>query len=165
MKDKIILGKLGAAYGVRGWLKVISYTQPIDNILNYPNWYLRHNDQWQTVNIENSKPHGNGIIVKIKGITDREHAQSYTNDEIAVDADTLPTLIADEHYWKDLIGMAVVNTEGVALGTVNDLLETGSNDVLIVKGDREHLIPYTKHVIQSIDTKNKTITVDWDPDF
>ena len=165
MNDKIILGRFGAVYGVRGWLRVVSFTQPIENILNYPKWQVQHLDSWETIIVEDGKIHGKGIIVKIKEISDREQAQAYTSDDIAIDSEALPELNKDEHYWKDLIGMSVITKDGITLGTVKNLLETGANDVLIIKGKRERMIPYTKHTIQSIDIEKKIITVDWDPDF
>lgn len=165
MNDKVILGRFGAVYGVRGWLRVVSFTQPLENILDYPNWQVQHLGTWKTVTIEAGKLHGKGIVVKLKDVDDREQAQTYTRDNIAIDSEALPELTKDEHYWKDLIDMSVITKDGVILGTVKNLLETGANDVLIVTGDRERMIPYTTQTIQSIDTEKKTIIVDWDPDF
>jgi len=165
MEDKIILGRFGAVYGVRAWIKVNSFTQPIENILDYPAWQVQRLGSWETVTLEAAKMHGKGIIVKIPHIDDREQAKTYTNALIAVDRQELPELDESEYYWRDLIGMSVINKGGTPLGTVKDLLETGSNDVLIVESDRERLIPYTKQVIQSIDRGKKIITVDWDPEF
>jgi len=165
MEDKVILGRFGTVYGVQAWIKVHSFTQPIKNILNYPEWQVQHLGVWKTVSIEDGKTHGKGVVVKIKNIDDREQAKAYANDLIAIDSKVLPKLEEDEYYWRDLIGMSVLTKDHVPLGVVKNLLETGSNDVLIVKGKREHLIPYSRRVVQSIDGEKKIIIVDWDPEF
>lgn len=165
MEDKVILGRFGAVYGVRAWIKVNSYTQPIENILEYSEWQVQRHGSWETVTIEAGKIHGKGIVVKIHNIDDREQAKTYTNAQIAIDQQELPELNKTEYYWRDLIGMSVITKDGTPLGTVKNLLETGANDVLIVKDKRERMIPYTKQVIQSIDREKKIITVDWDPEF
>ena len=163
--NKIILGQFGAVYGVRGWLKVSSYTDPIENLLNYPKWQVQHKGAWETITIEEGKTHGKTLVVKIEGLHIREEAQVYTNDYIAIEKEALAKLPEGEYYWRDLIGLNVITKEGTKLGTVQNLLETGSNDVLIVKDKKEIMIPYTKNVIISVDLENKVITVDWDPNY
>lgn len=165
MSNKVILGRFGAAYGVRGWLHLISFTDPIDNILHYAEWHVKHSNDWETLHLENSKVHGKGLIVKLKEINDREKAREYTNDEIAVPRESLPKLEEDEHFWHDLIDMTVITKTGITLGAIKNIIETGSNDVFIVSGERERLIPYTDDVVIEIDKIKKTITVDWDPEF
>ena len=162
---EVILGRFGAVYGLRGWLKVISFTQPVDNILNYSEWQVQHHGSWKTITLEDSKIHGKGIIVKVQGIDDPDQARLYINNEIAIDREALPKLSEEEHYWRDLMGLTVITKGGVTLGTVKGLLETGANDVLIVQGKRERMIPYTDEVVISIDQEKKMITVDWDPEF
>lgn len=165
MSDKVILGKFGAAYGVRGWLHLISYTDPIDNIFNHTEWLVNHRSQWETLHVEHGKTHGKGLIVKIQKINDRELAREYTNDQISVPHDALPELAEDEHYWKDLIGAIVITENGITLGIVKDILATGANDVFVVAGERERLIPYTNDVVIKIDKTKKEISVNWDPEF
>lgn len=165
MSNPIVLGKFGAAYGVRGWLHLISYTDPIKNIFDHPQWRVKHRGQWVTLEVEDGKAHNKGLIVKIRGIDDRELAREYTNDEITILSENLPKLSEEEHYWKDLIGMTVVTKEKINLGVVKELLATGSNDVFVVMGERERLIPYTNDVIINIDKHQNEITVDWDPEF
>ena len=162
---KVSLGKFGAAYGVRGWLHLISFTDPIDNILHYPEWQVKQGIQWKTLHLEKSKTHGKGLIVKIKEINDREHAREYTNDEIFIERDALPELSENEYYWEDLKGAIIVTQDGMTLGIVKALLATGSNDVLVVAGERERLIPYLNNVIVKIDKIKNEIIVDWDPEF
>ena len=166
MNNRLIIAKLGSVYGVRGWLKVHSYMEPASNILEFTQLQVHHRGQWQIMAIDGVKPHGNGFIIKFTDITDREVARQYTNDEIAIFREELPELDDDTYYWADLIGCRVVNLNGVEFGTVMDLLETGANDVLIVKNDeRERWIPYTDDAVKTIDIAAKHITVDWDPEF
>jgi len=165
MNDKVILGRFGAAHGVRGWLYLISFTDPIDSIFEHTKWLVEHRGQWETLHLETGKRHGKGLVVKIKEIDDRELAREYTNDEIAIPRDNLPTLSEDEHYWEELVGAKVLTENGITLGVVKELLATGSNDVLVVTGKRQRLIPYTNDVIIKIDKTKKEITVNWDPEF
>jgi len=165
MADKIILGRFGAAYGVRGWLHLISYTDPIDSILDYAEWQVNHRGQWQMLHPEHSKTHNKGLVIKLEEINDREQAREYTNDEIFVPREVLPELPADEYFWQDLIGMTVSTKNGITLGIVKNMIATGSNDVFVVGGAHQRLIPYTDHVVIKIDKLNKTIVVDWDPEF
>ncbi len=129
--------------------------------------------QWQRFELEDWKRHNKGYVAKLKGLDQREDAQMLTNAEIAVSAQALPALSDEEFYWRELFGMDVVNAKGYHLGTVTDMLETGSNDVLVVKanlkdafGKKERLIPFLEEqVIKSIDRTAQRIEVDWDPGF
>lgn len=163
--DKIPIGRFGAAYGVRGWLHLISYTDPIENIFNYTVFHVKHGQQWQLLHLANSKTHGKGLIVQIAEIGDRELAREYTNDEIYIPKEALPNLPEDQYYWHDLIGLQVKTTENLVLGTVRELLATGGNDVIVVNGDRQRLIPYIDDVVIKIDMTSRELIVDWDPDF
>ncbi len=163
----VVVGCLGSPYGVHGWLKLYSYTQPIDNILNYPQWYLQTETGWQLItSVETqTQPHGKYIRVKIAGCDSPEQARLYTNALIAVTRDQLPELADGEYYWSDLEGLSVVNTRGVALGQVDHLFSTGANDVMVVKGERERLLPYIKNVVLEVDLVQKKMVVEWDEDF
>lgn len=168
-KDIIILGHLAGAYGVKGWLRVYSETSPIDNILQYSPWYLethRGSGQWRSVDLISGRRQGKGIVAQIQGCDDRDRAEEMRGIRIGMYAQQLPALASDEYYWRDLIGLKVINQQGVALGRVSSLMETGSNDVLVVDGDRERLIPYLpgRSVIE-VDTTLQRILVDWDEDF
>jgi len=165
MTDKVILGRFGAAYGVRGWLHLISFTDPIDNIFNYTEWHVKHRGKWAILHLEQGKTHGKGLVVKLDEINNREQAREYTNDEISVPREALPELPEDEHFWQDLMGMTVTTKNGITLGIVKDMIATGSNDVFVVAGERERLIPYTDKVIIKIDKNKKEMIVDWDPEF
>lgn len=160
----IILGKIGAAYGIHGWLKIRTYTEYGENILNYQPWYLGSGeDQWQEITVEDSKPHGGGIIVKFPGINSPEEARLFTGKTIAIQREQLPELTKGEYYWSDLEGLTVINQRGETLGKVIYLIETGSNDVLVVKGVKEIAIPYLPgKVVLQVDLKMKEIHVDWE---
>jgi len=168
-KDIIILGHLAGAYGVKGWVRVYSETSPIDNILRYSPWYLesrQDSGQWHSVKLIAGRRQGKGIVAQIQGCDDRDRAAEMRGIRIAVHAEQLPDLGSDEYYWRDLIGLEVVNQQGIRLGRVDSLMETGSNDVLVVEGDRERLIPYLPgSVVIEVDTDQKRLLVDWDEDF
>lgn len=164
-QNKVVIGRLGAAFGVRGQLKVTSYTDPVTNILDYPNLYIQHQGDWMPLLVEQLKRQGDTIVIKMVGIDDRDIAKTYTNDLIGIDRDALPTTEDDEYYWSDLIGMTVTNTEQVELGTIIEMRDTGANDVMIIKGKKRHLVPFIDSVLQSVDRDKKHIIVDWDDDF
>lgn len=172
-KDLVVLGKLGAVYGINGWLKVNSYTENPEGIFSYKPWQIQSQGQWRQVQVASWKRHSNGLIVKLDGVNDRDQAQLLVNAEIAVAQALLPQLDDGEFYWKDLMGMSVVNEAGYDFGVVDDLMETGSNDVLVVKanktdafGQKERLIPFlTDAVVKNVDHTQRRIIVDWDPAF
>ena len=172
-ENLIIVGKLGSSYGIRGWLRVFSFTEEPDSLFDYKPWYIQRAGKWQEVEVESFKPHNQDTIVKLKGIDDRDDANLLTNFEIYVNAQDLPDLDEGDFYWKDLIGCKVVTINGYDLGQVSDLMETGSNDVLVVKanlkdafGAKERLIPFVEEqFIKQVDLSTKQITVDWDPAF
>lgn len=168
--ERILLGRITGLYGVRGWLKVFSNTEPRDNILSYTPWLIRgkglEGGQWHEITVCQGRLQGKGIIVQLEGYTDRDQARALIGADIAIDRHQLAPLAAGEYYWSDLQELQVVNQQGVTLGRVDHLLETGANDVLVVKGEREHLIPYIlDQTIMNIDLEHGIIQVDWDPDF
>lgn len=164
--EPIVVGIVGSVYGVKGWLRIYSFTEPKENILNYQPWQLYKDGSWIEIRIDEARMHGNEIVVKLAHCDDREAARSFTNAKIAVKRTQLPTLPLNEYYWTDLIGLQVVTIAGISLGVVEKLMETGSNDVLVVKGERQRLLPYLPHqVIKAIDLERGVIEVDWDPEF
>ncbi|OBW93680.1 16S rRNA-processing protein RimM [Gallibacterium genomosp. 3] len=167
-----VVGKLGSTYGIRGWLRVYSSTEYAESIFDYQPWFLKIKNQWQPTEIEGWRHHSQDLIVKLKGVDDREHAQTLANIEIGVDLNQLPALDDGDYYWHDLIDCQVVNLQGYQMGQVIELMETGSNDVLVVKanakdafGKQERLIPYIETVVKRVDLSTKTIEVDWDAGF
>jgi len=162
----VTVGRLGAPYGVKGWLKLQSFTKPLQNILSYQPWQVNLNGQWQGIKMEQARAHGKSLVVKLTVCQDRNVAAKFTNAYIAIPQDQLPSLPQNEFYWSDFVGLTVVNQQNITLGIVDHLQETGSNDVLIVKGSKEHWIPYLpgRYVLQ-VDLSQKTIVVDWDENF
>ena len=172
-EKKIILGKVGAVYGIKGWLKIHSFTDETEAILDYFPWSLKLGSNTQTVEITDWRKHNKVLIVKVAGIDDRDEAQAFVGSEILTNEAALPELSQDDFYWRDLIGMSVVTNKGYDLGVVTDMMETGANDVLVVKANlkdgfskKERLIPYLfEQVIISVDANTKQICVDWEPGF
>lgn len=172
-KDLVVLGKFGAVYGINGWLKVNAYTDFPEGIFDYTPWQVKFQGSWQPVQISSWKRHSNGLITKLTDVNDRDQAQLYVNADIAVPVNALPALADGDYYWKDLMGLTVMNVQGYNLGEVTDLMETGSNDVLVVKANRtdafgksERLIPYLNDtVVKQVDLTAKQMLVDWDPAF
>ncbi|MCW8920741.1 MAG: ribosome maturation factor RimM [Sedimenticola sp.] len=163
--DWAILGRVSGLFGVRGWIKVFSHTSPKENILNYSSWFLLRDGQWQEYKLKQGKLQGKGIVALLDGINDRDQAAELSGSDIAVRRDQLPEISPDEYYWSDLEGRRVITLEGVELGRVDYLFETGANDVLVVKGETVRLLPFIDQVIKEVDLDGDQITVDWDPDF
>jgi 16S rRNA processing protein RimM len=173
-EDIVIIGKITSAFGVKGGVKVFSFTQPRLNILNYNPWLLKIDGQWQPIELKSGREQGKTITAQLDGIKDRNQAETLSGVEIGVYASQLPEPSADEFYWRELEGMRVVNTEGVDFGVVSHLIETGSNDVLIVKetaeqsvgrARKERMIPFIADAIVAVSREQRLITVEWDADF
>ena len=163
----ITIGKIGSTYGVRGWLKIHSFTEDITSILNFKTWYLFTNETEtpQIAEVENSQTHGKGLIVKLAGIHTPEEARLLTGRNIAILRSQMPKLRQNEYYWSDLIGLTVINKNGEVYGNVIYLIATGSNDVLVIKANdnKEHGIPHLfGSIIKHIDLVKKEIHVDWE---
>jgi 16S rRNA processing protein RimM len=161
--DYLIVGKIASTYGVQGWLKVVSYTEPTQGIADYTPWYLEENGGFEPIDVTEVREYGKGIIAKFVGYDNPEKARLMTGKRIAILRSQLPSLDKDEYYWSDLEGLTVIDQNGVNLGQIVYIIETGSNDVLVVKGETEHAIPYLLNdVIKSIDLANKIMRVDWE---
>jgi 16S rRNA processing protein RimM len=161
----IVIGCFGKAFGIKGWIKVISFTTPQENILKFKPWIIKSNDLWKEVYIENSRKHFASIIVKLPNYNSPEEVRHFTNLKIGIWRQQLPKLRVGKYYWVDLIGLNVINDNNINLGVVKDLIATGSNDVLVVVDERKRLIPYLSHVVLSIDLDSKIIHVAWEKDF
>jgi len=162
MEGPIVVGKVVGPYGVKGWLKVVSFTDPTDNLLGYRPWQFARDGRFALVDLEGARRHGSAFVAKVRGVDDRAGAQALANFEIAVDARALPALPANEFYWKDLIGMNVVAPDGARLGCVVELIETGANDVLVVESDAgRRLIPFIEAVIGDVDVAARQLVADW----
>lgn len=168
--DAIIVGKIGAPYGVKGWTKINTYTDEPEGIFYYVPWILSDGKEYR---IDQWRPHGKGLVAKLVGIDTRDDAERIKNLDITITPDQLPALEEDEFYWRELQGMKVVNLNGYNLGIVKEVFNTGANDVLSIKanvndafGQKERLIPFVlDDVVHSVDKEGKVISVDWDPGF
>jgi 16S rRNA processing protein RimM len=163
---RILIARVAGAFGVRGELKLQSFTDPDLAALRYQPWQLVHRGAERPVTGARGRGTPKGVVVTLPGIDDRDAAEALTGAEIWVDRAQLPPPAPGEYYWVDLEGLKVVNLEGAALGTVSHLLNTGANDILSVAGERERLIPFIEpDFVKSVDFAAGTITVDWDADF
>lgn len=164
--DLLQVGYVSGLHGVSGWIKVYSYTDPPANIFDYDPWIIEYSGQQHVVRLRDSRPQGAGLVAKLADVDDRDQAAALVNAKIFINRTQLPETVVGEYYWADLVGLAVLTDDGVELGTVERLIETGANDVMIIHGDRERLVPWIKgDVVKQVDLENKCITVAWDPDF
>jgi len=161
----VVMGRVAGAHAVRGWVKIQTFTQRPDGLLPYATWWLGHAGEWRQVTIEDASVHGRSVIAKIAGCDDREAAAALRGHEVGIPREHLPAKDADEYYWADLHGLQVRNTDGVVLGVVTGLLETGANQVLVVRAERERLIPFVESVVRSVDLAQGSMVVDWGVDF
>lgn len=159
------MGRINAPFGVKGWVKIKPFTETLDALLDYPDWQIGKGNQWRDVSVEDAAVQGDFIVAKLPGCDDRDAAFALRGQEIAVDREELPDTETGEYYWEDLIGLTVVNREGVELGKVSKLLETGANDVLVVKGEKEILIPFVEVYVLTVDLAQGRIEVDWGLDY
>ncbi len=175
-EEKVILGRISGVYGVKGWVKVFSYTDPMEAIVDYSPWFIRAENRkrsdWTKVKLKSGKRHAKTVVAKLENCNDRDQAMAYVGTEIAINLQQLEQLKdKNEYYWRDLIGLRVINQQDIMLGTVKSLLETGANDVLVVVSEvdgekTERLIPWTMDIaIIRVDMAQGVITVDWDADF
>ncbi len=163
----VTLGRVSGVQGLKGGLKIYSDTSPRENIAGYSPWYLNLGDGWKTWEVISGRRQGKLVVVRLKGCNDRDAAEELIGATIAVTRDQLPDDTEEgEFYWTDLTGLSVVTPDGVELGKIDYLFETGANDVMVVKGSRERLIPYIwEQVVREVDLVNGRMVVDWDPEF
>lgn len=161
----VVMGRIATPYGVRGWVNILPDTEYLDSLFDYPVWWINTANGWQEYPVEEAKVHSDHLVAKLQGIADRDLAFALKGKLIAVPREQLPEPEADEYYWSDLVGLEVSNTQGVAFGKIAGLFETGANDVMVVKGERERLIPFIDQVVLEVDLAARKILVDWDADF
>ena len=162
---RVVIGSVVGIHGIRGWVKIHAYTRDRHGIADYPVWQLGRDDVWREFGVEDVRAQGAGLAAKLAGVETREAAAALMGLDIAVPVSALPTLPAGEYYWAQLQGLEVENVAGVAFGRVSHLFDTGANDVMVVKGERERLIPYIRDVVVAVDLDARRIRVDWDADF
>lgn len=159
----IVLGRISGLYGVNGWVRLYSYTQPRTAILGHSECRLRNNGGAQEARLLEGKAQGKGVVARFAGIEDRETAASLIGHDILVSRSVLPDLSEGHFYWADLEGLTVEGKDGVSMGQVAYLLATGANDVLVVQGEKETLVPFLwGSVILDVDLEAGRIRVDWE---
>ncbi len=163
----VIMGRVASAFGIRGWVKIQPFSEFVDSLLNYKTWYLGHeNGPWREVTVTQCEAHDKTLAAQLPDCPDRNAAEKLKGLLIAVPRSSLPVQDEGEYYWADLIGLTVINEAGETLGTVAELLETGANDVLIVRGSGpDILIPFLNSVIGQVDMAARTIQVSWSADY
>ena len=166
IEDFVVMGRLGGSLGLKGWLKIQIFSEELGTLGKYENWYLSNDEKnWQIIRIEQYKISTNKVSVKFYDVDDRTASDPYKSYLVGVPKDSLPKLEENEYYWDDLIGFEVLNLQNILLGQVDTFLETGANDVLVVEGNKQILIPYIPNTIIKIDKKQQKIVVDWDENF
>ena len=174
--ERAVLGRVSGIFGIKGWVKVWSFTDPVEGILDYPVWQLHLPGGWEEHEVRAGRRQGKGLIAQLAGCENRDQAQRFLQADVAVPRDALPLLGKDEYYWRDLEGLRVLSQSGagslVLLGEVDHLLATGANDVLVVRpveggvDRRERLIPWVQdRVVLKVDLAQHELLVDWNPDF
>ncbi len=175
--DAIEVGRLGDAWGIRGWLKVVPFSPDPEALFSSKRWYLQPPDKGSRsfdgtllLRVREAKEHAGGVVAQADGVDDRDAAQSLRGARVFVPRSSFPTTTPDEYYWVDLIGLLVVNRQGEFLGTVNELLRATAQTVLVLQyavGDtmQERMIPFVAAFVDAVDLEGKLITVDWQADY
>jgi len=164
--QNVTLGKVVGVHGVQGWLKVFSYTRPLENIFEYDNWQLSDNAGKNfTRRVLAYKGQGKHLRVQFEDVSDRNQAQACVGLEISVDRGELPDLDSNQYYWRELVGLTVKDTKGQSLGVIKDMMETGSNDVMLLEDDhgKALAIPWTPDVVVQVDLVQSLLIADWEP--
>jgi 16S rRNA processing protein RimM len=188
--DQVVVGRLAGAYGIKGWIRVVSFTDPVDNLKIYRPWSVRRRDGWRRVDVQEIRPHGRGFVVKLAGVETRDESERMAGADVGVPRSSLPPAGPDAYYWSDLIGLDVFDRTGRRLGQVVRLMETGAHDVLVVADtaasadtqvsadieasddtaasvqarapeDAEILIPFVGAVVGDVDLDAGRLVVDW----
>jgi 16S rRNA processing protein RimM len=160
----VVLGRVGAPFGVQGWVKVQSYTDPLEGIAGYPVWELHRGSSLGCRAVLEWKRAGSGLAVRLEGVDSHEAARALTGAEVRVERAELPPAAPGEFYWHDLIGLDAYSPDGVPLGRVAGVLEMPAHPVLVLEGERERLVPLVKERVAGVDLDAGRLTLDWHPD-
>ena len=163
--DWVVMGRIAAPFGIKGWVKVQAFSDDPGTLMDFESWRIGRGSEQKHYRVETVQDHSNTLVAKLNGIDDRDAAFALRGQEISVERSHLQPPADDEFYWSDLIGLKAVNREGVELGTVSSLMESGAHDLLVVKGDREHLIPFVAAFVGKVDVAGGRIEVDWGEDY
>jgi 16S rRNA processing protein RimM len=162
---RLLIGQINGLFGVQGWVKLFSYAHPRKNILSYQPWHIKVDGVWTTLDIVKGREQGKTIVAQLKDVDDREDSRRYIGVELYIEKSQLPQLAQGEYYWDELTGLEVINNQGIVLGTISYMVDTGANNVMVVNGKKEHWVPYIEPFLISIDMDKRQILVDWDEDF
>ena len=166
VERRVLMGRVVGVFGVRGWLKIESYSEPRDRLFSYRPWLIGRAGALREVVPAELREQGKNVVVRLPGCDTVEQAQELLGEEIWVPRASLPAPPPGEYYWADLEGLFVVTSEGVQLGRISHMIDTGANDVMVVRGERERLLPFTPgHAVVSVDIEAGRVVVDWDPEF
>ncbi len=173
IEEHLLIGKISSVFGVKGWVKIFSHTDPKENVMKYQPWLIQvgpkrpDGSHIREVKVTSWRPHAKTLVAKLAAIDDRNAAEAIVGAQIYTHRDSLEALDDGDFYWSDLEGLVVETLDGVVLGKISHLVETGANDVMVVvDGSTERLLPYLpEQVVKDVDLSNKRMRVDWDPDF
>ena len=162
----VTLGRISGVFGVKGWLKIHSYTEPRENVVGFDAWILRRDGVDRHVTVEAGRRHGAGVVAKIEGVDDPDRAREWVGADVLVERSALPPCEPGDYYWTDLEGLEVRTVDGETLGKVDHLIATPGHDVLVLEGTPQKLIPFVlDDVIRSVDLEHGVIVADWSPDY
>jgi 16S rRNA processing protein RimM len=159
------MGRITAPFGVKGWVKVQPETEAPGNLRAYKTWWIGRDDDWREVAVAEARVQGRELAARLEGFGDRDAAAALRGNSVAVPRSQLPQARSGEYYWADLLGLRVVNAEAQELGRIEQILRTGANDVLVVQGDRERLLPFIADVIREVDMTAGVVRVEWGADY
>ncbi|MBC8493403.1 MAG: ribosome maturation factor RimM [Candidatus Thioglobus sp.] len=171
---RLLIGQINGLFGVQGWVKIFSYSHPRKNILTYKPWHVQVDGVWTTLEMVKGREQGKTIVAQLKGVNDREVARGYIGTELYIERSQLPKLPEGKYYWDELTDLEVINTNGIVLGRIAYMVDTGSNSVMVInaekessssKNNKEHWVPYMEPFLISIDMDARQVLVDWDEDF
>lgn len=164
-RNLICVGHILGAHGINGWVRVYSNTSPRENILQYSPWLIAEGEDLQAVEAE-GRLQGKNVLARLDGIEDRTRAESLTGSRLYIEPAQLPRLEDGDYYWSDLIGLEVETLNAEPLGTVTAMMETGADDVLVLNGERERLIPFViDDIVREVDLEKGLLIVDWSPEY
>ena len=161
---KVVIGRVSSPHGVRGWVKILSFTDPIENIFSYKSIFLEKGNEYLPFEIEDYSTNGKIVRIKLKGVDDRDQSEAVSNCEILIDREELPEISSDSYYWTDLLGFEVRTEVNECIGLLDSFFETGSNDVMVIVGENNSrkLIPFINiDVVKNVDIESKVIIVNW----
>ena len=159
------MGRIAAPFGIKGWVKVQALSDDPGTLMDFESWRIGRGAEHTHYTVEAVQDHGKAMVAKLEGVDDRDQAYALRGMEISVARSSLPPPADDEYYWSDLIGLTAVNREGIELGKVDSLMETGAHDLLVIKGKREYLIPFVGQFVGTVDVAGGQIEVDWGEDY